>query len=423
MICLIQGNSLRIPLADGTVQTVITSPPYYGLRDYGTARWEGGSKECEHKGPPAASPTSLLGSGPNGKSKVREKGFIPYRDTCAKCGARRIDQQIGLEPTPEEYVQNIVNVFREVKRVLRDDGTCWTNLGDSYTGGNGKRVEGGEPYRMSGLPIKRGDGLKPKDLLGIPWRVAFALQADGWYLRSDIIWHKPNPMPESVTDRPTKSHEYLFLLSKNARYYYDATAIREPFADERMGNPGGGGQYAKAVGKNPGPMTEGIWLNGEKNGGRNRRDVWTIATSPYSGAHFAAFPPALVEPCILAGTSERGQCPKCGKAWVRTTAVEYEELGAITLNEKSRDASQGNNKATRAHGCARKLVDTTGWQPSCECNTGEPVPQIVLDPFAGTFTVGMVAAKHRRDAVGIELSAEYIKLARKRCSELQVRLF
>ena len=186
MICLIQGNSLRMPLADGTVQTVITSPPYYGLRDY------------------------------------------------------NVDGQIGLEPTPEEYVQNIVNVFREVKRVLRDDGTCWTNLGDSYTGGNGKRVEGGEPYRMSGLPIKRGDGLKPKDLLGIPWRVAFALQADGWYLRSDIIWHKPNPMPESVTDRPTKSHEYLFLLSKNARYYYDAEAVREPLAASTIADPRNG---------------------------------------------------------------------------------------------------------------------------------------------------------------------------------------
>ena len=371
MICLIQGNSLRMPLADGTVQTVITSPPYYGLRDY------------------------------------------------------NVDGQIGLEPTPEEYVQNIVNVFREVKRVLRDDGTCWTNLGDSYTGGNGKRVEGGEPYRMSGLPIKRGDGLKPKDLLGIPWRVAFALQADGWYLRSAIIWAKLNPMPESVTDRPTKSYETVFLLSKNARYYYDATAIREPFADERMGNPGGGGQYAKAVGKNPGPMTEGIWLNGEKNGGRNRRDVWTIATSPYSGAHFATFPPALVEPCILAGTSERGQCPKCGKPWVRVMDKLPYHPPAAQTGERFVDASRGdkNRKLSGRDYNEQVKIETTGWQPSCSCNAGESVPQVVLDPFAGTFTVGMVAAKHRRDAVGIELSAEYIKLARKRCSELQVRLF
>jgi len=373
MICLIQGNSLCMPLADGTVQTVITSPPYYGLRDY------------------------------------------------------NVDGQIGLEPTPEEYVQNIVNVFREVKRVLRDDGTCWTNLGDSYTGGNGKRVEGGEPYRMSGLPIKRGDGLKPKNLLGIPWRVAFALQADGWYLRSDIIWHKPNPMPESVTDRPTKSHEYLFLLSKNARYYYDAEAVREPLAASTIADPRNGTGRLTTGENTKYDLPPASWYRNRKFTdpaiGRNKRTVWTISTFSFSGAHFATFPPALVEPCILAGTSERGQCPKCGKAWVRTTAVEYEELGAITLNEKSRDASQGNNKATRAHGCARKLVDTTGWQPSCECNTGEPVPQIVLDPFAGTFTVGMVAAKHRRDAVGIELSAEYIKLARKRCSELQVRLF
>jgi DNA modification methylase len=363
--------------------------------------------------------------GTRGEQSYSSSGQIAYRDICAKCGAHRIDHQIGLEPTPEEYVQNIVNVFREVWRVLRDDGTVWCNLGDSYTGsantgGNGKRVDGGEPYRMIGLPTKGGNGLKPKDLLGIPWRVAFALQADGWYLRSDIIWHKPNPMPESVTDRPTKSHEYLFLLSKNARYYYDAEAVKEA---------GTGTEYdrtKRAAGRMNGSryLTEGT---GQEAAGdtfgvgsetRNRRDVWTIATSPYSGAHFATFPPALVEPCILAGTSERGQCPRCGMPWGRV--VEYERTRIQPHTSKS---LQSNKSGLNTNGPRPPAVSTTtGWHPACSCNAGDPIPQIVLDPFAGTFTVGMVAAKHRRDAVGIELSADYIQLARKRCSELQVRL-
>jgi DNA modification methylase len=239
-----------------SVHTVVTSPPYWGLRDYGQ------------------------------------------------------DGQLGLEPTPEAYVESMVAVFREVKRVLRSDGTVWLNLGDSYaatTAGkaygwtNGKTSERDAEtmasYKTVGLP----PGLKPKDLVGIPWRVAFALQADGWYLRSDIIWAKPNPMPESVTDRPTKSHEYLFLLSKSPRYYYDNDGVREPHtAPERQGKRNSGWDFGDY---NAGNSEHVLDYN---PAGRNLRSVWTIATQPYPGAHFATFPQALVEPCIKAGCPEGG---------------------------------------------------------------------------------------------------------------------
>jgi DNA modification methylase len=247
------GDALALmrEMPEASVQTCVTSPPYWGLRDYGTAKWEGGDSACDHR---ANGERRQLphGDGRANDSYANERHTIPgvgasYKSVCAKCGAVRIDAQLGLERTPQEYVERMVEVFREVRRVLRDDGTLWLNLGDSYATGGGAvgRAPGGgdqgerfirqgmintQPNRM---PL---DGLKPKDMVGIPWRVAFALQADGWWLRSDIIWAKPNPMPESVTDRPTKSHEYLFLLTKSARYYYDAQAIAEPAtcADPRL---------------------------------------------------------------------------------------------------------------------------------------------------------------------------------------------
>jgi DNA modification methylase len=233
---LIHADARALPLRDGCVQTCVTSPPYFGLRDYGHA------------------------------------------------------DQIGLEPTPEAYIANLVQVFREVRRVLRDDGTVWLNLGDSYAAG-GKGGGGSFP-----------SGCKEKDLLGIPWAVAFALRDDGWYLRSDIIWAKPNPMPESVTDRPTKSHEYLFLLAKSERYYYDAQAIAETSihsgrvvvydGDEKNGT------VDDSMRTRPGSTPRNIVVLPT----RNRRSVWQIATMPYAGAHFATMPEALVEPCILAGS-------------------------------------------------------------------------------------------------------------------------
>jgi len=289
-------------LPDGCVNTCVTSPPYFGLRDYG------------------------------------------------------VDGQIGLEPTPQDFVDALVSVFREVKRVLRDDGTLWLNLGDSYarTGGTDKKVSNSAVVGSTRNSIEqRGDrtqktptGLKEKDLIGIPWRVAFALQADGWYLRQDIIWHKPNPMPESVTDRCTKSHEHIFLLSKSPKYYFDHEAIKEDSvtpittkSKQAFKTPGG--EAAVNYGTN-----EDKW---EPTGKRNKRDVWTVTTKPYKEAHFATFPPDLIRPCVLAGA---------------------------------------------------------------------PAGGVVLDPFMGAGTTAMVAKIEGRQYVGFELNPEYIKIAEKRLNDV-----
>jgi len=286
--------SLRT-LPDRSVQTCVTSPPYWGLRDYGVAG------------------------------------------------------QLGLEPTPDEYVAKMVEVFREVRRVLRDDGTLWLNLGDSYgAGGTGRRdggisgglgTQGGNKIG-SGSPgyyrQREPSGLKPKDLCGIPWRVAFALQADGWRLRQDIIWAKLNPMPESVTDRCTKSHEYVFLLSKSARYYYDAEAIKEPAV-----SVGGGACFGKQGHDASGTLAQSRRYKRPAYNLRNKRSVWSVSTKSYPGAHFAVFPPKLIEPCILAG------CPVGG---------------------------------------------------------------VVLDPFTGSGTTAAVAAQHGRNFIGCELNRDYVVL-------------
>jgi len=339
-----------------------------------------------------------------------------------------VDNQLGLEQTPEAYVENMVAVFREVWRVLRDDGTCWINLGDSYCGGgrgrgdNGyageKQMTNAGSVYLDAAPVP--PGLKPKDLVGIPWRVAFALQADGWYLRSDIIWHKPNPMPESVTDRPTKAHEYLFLLAKQSRYYYDADAVRESMSDatkERDKSRFNGafkGQFRGTPGEerwqDGRPISEPHFYN---PAGRNRRTVWTIATAPYSGSHFATYPPALVEPCIKAGTSERGVCPKCGKPWERV--VEKEFIASSAGRNKISDASWNNGWEGVPRGINK--VSTTGWRPTCTCDAGDPIPATVLDPFVGSGTTLLVARQLGRRGVGLDLSYSYLHdQARKRLS-------
>jgi DNA modification methylase len=297
---VIEGDAAEqlAKLDAGSVQTCITSPPYWGLRDYG--------------------------------------------DT----------GQLGLEPTPEQYIANLVAVFREVRRVLRDDGTVWLNLGDSYNSpgnnNNGRNSSGlnsnpAADVAMKDRQTRRVENLKPKDLVGTPWMVAFALRADGWWLRSDIVWAKPNPMPESVTDRPTRSHEYLFLLTKSARYFYDADAVREDVTER---DDWGENIVRK---RNSGGRTDGYTVAsgtlGDPERGRNRRSVWTVATQPFPGAHFATFPPKLIEPCVLAGSAK-------GDA--------------------------------------------------------------VLDPFCGAGTTGVVALRHDRDFVGIELNPDYAQMARDR---------
>jgi len=268
---LIQADARQIPLVDGCVQCVVTSPPYFGLRDYGTGTWRGGDPACSHL---------RVNDTREGVKQTSNRGTVAlgFCGICGICGAERVDAQIGLEPTPDAFTQTLVQVFRELRRILADDGVCWLNLGDSYsqssnTGGTAS-IQGTAKRVGAMNDFKRDVIGKPKDLLGIPWRVAFALQADGWYLRSDVIWHKPNPMPESVTDRPTKAHEYLFLLTKSERYYYDAPAIAEPTEGrERFGNS----RVLTHEDRNDcerQDMTE--------NWTRNKRSVWTIPTMPYT---------------------------------------------------------------------------------------------------------------------------------------------
>jgi DNA modification methylase len=730
-----------------SVQTCVTSPPYFGLRDYGTGEWAGGDADCDHLGEPFRTKASINANCGTGVDRKNAEGRQPMGQMCSKCGARRVDKQIGLEPTPDEFVAALVGVFREVRRVLRDDGTVWLNLGDSYAGGGavGEPRVGIVPGEGGKLQGRNRNGLgavadaKPKDLLGIPWLVAFALRNDGWYLRSDIIWclsggtrvyaktqkgempttikdlvrldpatvklwsgekwtqalgwnrspeprdcalevelrsgerlnctpghvwptqrgnvradnlhvgdhistcrlpqpnkpddprafpeefgylvglylaegsmsggtiqiasharevvhresalgylthdfgatvrsyvdgnkatvcvhspvvlaavrqyiygntarnkglkaacwrrsdeflrrvllgyltadahydepndryrlgftrndrlaadirtlaarlgctltlrrthvegfgrrrpayrgelrfssgehhnakdraevvaikrsrgrefwdigvadephtfalasgvlthnSKPNPMPESVTDRPTKAHEYLFLLSKSPRYWYDADAIREPLRDDSpvwgeaesnrpgwSGNPNANGERGHAVPSNP--------------AGRNKRSVWTVATQPYPGAHFATFPPKLIEPCILAGSPERA-CSVCGAPWTRIVEATKYEPEVVAPGERFVDESRGDKVRKLDGKSAEWLASqasrrTVGWEPSCD-HDAPTVPGAVLDPFAGAGTTGMVALRHGRSFVGIELSPEYARQARER---------
>ena len=391
-----------------SVHCVITSPPYWGLRSYL----------------------------PDGHQEKRN--------------------EIGLEATPELHIAALLEVFKLVWRVLRKDGTLWCNYGDCYAcAPNGRKaadIEGDDrtfrdkPFSTASRPGgPTGDGgprrganrngapcpinLKPKDLVGMPWRLALALQADGWWLRSDIIWSKVNPMPESVTDRPTRSHEYLFLLTKSERYFMDMDAIREPLAevtvnDRRMGTSGTHRPRYSADGMASCPSG----FTGANPAGRNRRTVWTIPTQATPEAHFATFPEALVEPCILAGTSERGVCPTCGAPWERVrekgdlvaTSPQHDKraYGQVRHDEPN---DQGGNRARDGHRSKMAYENkTTGWRSTCAHQHTEDqlFPALVLDPFAGSGTVSRVASRLGRRSIGIELSEEYVeKIARKRTSQ------
>jgi DNA modification methylase len=421
-------DSLRL-MPGGSVHTCVTSPPYFGLRDYG------------------------------------------------------VSGQIGLEGSLADYVAKLVAVFEEVRRVLRPDGTLWLNLGDSYAGSWGAQSRRGDETGMSAAQIAahpkttrtgsltRVPGVKAKDLMGVPWRVAFGLQDAGWYLRQDIIWHKPNPMPESVRDRCTKAHEYLFLFAKSPGYYFDAEAVKEPAQDwgtrdrknwkgnvSHAGKPGHHGctnANHAATGKNK----RSVWPI-EATGNREREcvevlrsdltpeqkweviksllddgsqpDVWRITPKPYKGAHFATFPPALVEPCVLAGTSAHGVCPHCGSPWVRETASERVPTRPGADSKVYRASSHDDspyhgqngmvvgNRDPQRH-CTRTV--TTGWRQPDGCHGCglPPVPATVLDPFAGSGTTAEVAWKLGRSAVLCELNPEYVKLIEKRLAALDTQ--
>jgi DNA modification methylase len=317
-------------------------------------------------------------------------------------------------------VAALVEVFGEIRRILRDDGTVWLNLGDRYAtrpgkGTNVPQSKGGTPtypdrapHRSRPLP-----GIKPKDLIGIPWAVAFALRADGWYLRSDVIWAKPNPMPESVIDRPTSAHEHLFLLSKSPRYYYDADAIREPFADQRNGRDGGRrGRRPNVTLTTRVERPDGI--DPSINGGRNKRNVWIVATQPFPEAHFATFPPRLVEPCVLGGSSQKA-CGRCGAPWQREAKRRRTFDGEVIENGGGWSGPDAPRRLNDGHGHYRWVtqVETLGWKPTCEHRDGTK-RCVVLDPFAGSGTVGVVCASSGRDFIGIELNSEYAAMARRR---------
>ena len=349
-------------LPDESVHCVVTSPPYWGLRSY-----------------------------------EKDPGMI------------------GLEPTFDEHLERLVAVFREVRRVLRSDGTLWLNYGDAYAstlGGGSARYRPQAERRMK----RDTEQLKAKDLMMMPARVALALQADGWWVRSKVIWHKPNPMPESCTDRPTSSYEELFLMSKHATYFYDAEAVRVPAAwPEDKPRIQFSSRRSEAIGVEPSGNEAGKVYQRPTHA--NLRNVWTIPTHSFALAHFATFPPALVEPCIRAGTSERGVCAQCGAPWVRKTDTRYVPApgwGEGSVNGR-RDGN-GEQKALKSRPRLHRETETTGWRPSCEC-AHDTVPATVLDPFGGSGTVALVAQRLQRDAVLIEISPTYAEMAEKRIRE------
>ena len=366
---ILKGNNFDTlkTLDDQSINTVVTSPPYWGLRDYGTGTWEGGDPDCPHM-----RTTKISVNTATGHKGMADKGHAVgdaiYKDICPKCNAVRKDSQLGLEDTPEQFAHNLVMLFREIRRVLRDDGTVWLNLGDTYSshkdckstsqtlakGTQSEKahvIDKGKSVSRDTKKLKSA-GLKNKDLIGIPWRVAFALQQDGWYLRQDIIWHKPNPMPESVKDRCTKAHEYIFLFSKNKKYYYDNEAIKEDCITVNSKGEKGKPNSVKSIGKSVKGLNGFEIRDGFKNmkaqPKKNKRSVWTVATKPYKEAHFATYPPELIEPCIRAG------CPKGGT---------------------------------------------------------------VLDPFGGSGTTAEVAVNNNCNAVLLELNKDYIDLAKNRINK------
>ena len=519
------GNALDVlaGLPSESVHCCVTSPPYWGLRSYNGDTWEGGDPSCDHARPKSAASTR------RGRDSTDNHAVEGWPcGTCGKCGAHLTGSMIGLEPTFDEHLSNLVAVFREVRRVLRSDGTLWLNYGDAYVAGQGGRQSavGEMPKKViqkRATPRKRDDVdvgswsnrdatdkmtapsdiWKPKDLMMMPARVAMALQADGWWLRSEIVWHKPNPMPESCTDRPTSSHEKLFLLTKSARYFYDADAVRTAFSgetkdlsfdtmdfgrrDKYAGESVEGGrrgrrlekmtgQYAKPydpvdgkdfadTGAQDARSVKSRIVDAVRSGavtGANMRNVLTIPTHSFPGAHFATFPPALVEPCIKAGTSERGVCVECGAPWKRQIKKELvSSVGGWNQNYSGTDRTRmsegqdaGSNRARDGHvpGGLNKNT-TTGWAPPCEhydelyrerdqgqqpksarkrqqraawpdrgrrvrarpgSDKWETVQATVCDPFCGSGTVGLVADRLQRDSILIELSPEYAEMAGRR---------
>jgi DNA modification methylase len=520
MTKIFTGNSAEIlkELPDAIVHCIVTSPPYFGLRDYGTAQWIGGDASCDHK-------HQCGGNGVASSKQNTSVGTqtIMYHNVCAKCGAKRKDNQIGLENTPDEYIRSLMTVLTEARRVLRDDGTLWLNLGDTYAGGGchdpgpnnykQKTNVGSCVYGRNKQP--RDQNLKPKDLMGIPWRVALALQghatipyrslskwaddlklaresqdweavkiiedrlrhhdllnalqSQGWWLRQDIIYSKTDAMPESVLTRCVKSHEYMFLLAKSKYYYFDIEAIKEDSVKTKSSNKlstwGNNETIIRKDGTGAVKTQRGVPWQGIK---RSKRSVWHISKGSYKFAHFATYPVELVLPCIMAGTSEHGCCPKCGTPWSRVIESIRGNSTECPKTQASHEARGGIGTPTgtvgkSGGGRTDSMTSTLGWKPGCKCYgldiidnpTNPPLrrptetddaysvrmqlwatdhelwqtqwnqlkPQydeakvtkcIVLDPFGGSGTTAVAAESIGRNTILVELNPEYVKIAEDR---------
>lgn len=450
---------------------ICTSPAYFNLRSYqGIARWEGGDPECDHQVGRFEYKVSA-----KQKSNAGSAGHLA-KNICPKCGAKRVDAQFGIEEQPDClgwatgvycgqcYICKLVAWGKELWRVLRPEGTFWLNLGDSYNGSGGAGGDYGAGGLREGQPKFKGaraDGLKPKDIIGIPWRAAFALQANGWYLRNDIPWFKRNVMPSSASDRFSVSHEYVFVLSKSQRYYFDMEAIRVPYT-KPMNRRGGeklvaNGESAWDAGTGqtsyrdrdmrPHPQGRQYRTNDyfyeslrailQEEGGKqmlltdpeDNPMAFTFNTSTYKGAHFATWSPKLVEPMIRAGSSEAGCCPTCGAPWERVV----ERTPGVSKKTPKTDAlfnAQGGvgEKKTGTMGMSGSgringTTETLNWQPSCTCPVQPPKPCLVLDPFSGSGTTIMVAKELGRNGVGLDLSFSYLDQQAKKRVQVQEKLF
>lgn len=443
MELLIQANATNLPLPDNCVQTCVTSPPYWGLRRYSGEQefvW-GGDPQCEHEFGDRHEFSKVSGDHKSGKTRTTDRSYGDdptrrYNGThqkhssgsfCHRCNAWR--GGLGLEPTPELYVEHLTTVFREVRRVLRRDGTLWLNIGDSYFG-EGGFTPGSPSNEMSKSgkygealirkPSRKHESIKSKDLVGIPWMVAFALRDDGWYLRSDIIWRKPNVMPASVTDRPTTAHEHVFLFSKSSRYFYDRVGIQEPAVTRtlresnfrRIDGYAAPGQRQQHRDDRPPTLPTAT---------RNARSVWTIPTQPFAGKHFAVMPAELVRRCLRAATSRQGSCGRCGAPWKRIVRQTTESSSGSGV---AGNKPLGKEAITRIGGNKNlwtgPLVtwNSIGWEPTCECRERAWIggSNLVLDPFGGSGTVAAVCKQMMLDCIHVDLA--YHDLARIRLQKI-----
>jgi DNA modification methylase len=420
-ITIIRGDARRIPLADGVVQCIVTSPPYWGLRKYAGEQesvW-GGTENCQHQWAEEVidktkNGTKRSGLTNGGANQAEANRFLSNHAECLRCAAWR--GGFGLEPTIAMYMEHTIEILRECRRVLRPDGVLFWNLDDSYAaGGNGGHRKG---ELFHGHKPREGEirgykapppGLKPKDLCLIPERVAIAAQEDGWWVRSIIVWAKPNPMPESCTDRPTSSYERIIMLTKSERYFWDADAVQESTTGTTHSRGYADGGAKQRARENEGNHVGWADATREILTARNLRNVWTFATQPYKRAHFATFPEELPRRCILAATSERGACTQCGAPWKRVTlrpVTSGKSWNGDALKSQGVNRNELSDFAGTSFYANYSRGQTIGWSPTCRCRGqhGCVKPCLVLDPFAGSGTTGRVAVELNRRAVLLDLA-------------------